>query len=322
MCLLGRIGIFFIMFLVIIQIFAIVPSSAHMTTKNIVVSLDQSEQTAQVAPGQKGIVTFTGYVDCNIEFGSDAETITVTLEASAGGFAWSLTPSKMTFDNSQSRLTYHVSIRVPTGTSVNDKHTLKITGTYTHSITKETFHTEPAYGEINTRQFYKFSVSCPKQVQKCSGNSILYFDLSIKNQGNGLDTIDMDFKEGYEELMDENFKIIRDQNAIAIHGNETSLITISISSPLNIERGKEYILNMTFFSYKALSLGDIPAQMDYQIVIKTNRGLLNQIKSEGALYFSSVIIFCILGILIGVIVTVLFSRKRKGKKKFKIIDKK
>ena len=79
------------------------------------IELAQTKQTAYAAPGQDGVVTFTGTVTATIPVSPNIQYLIVTLEADAGGWPVSVPPS-LTFNRAITQQGFALSVQVPTGT--------------------------------------------------------------------------------------------------------------------------------------------------------------------------------------------------------------
>ena len=233
------------------------------------IDIDQSECTAQVAPGQKGVVTFTGVVECTkrgMELGQ--KEITVELEAAAGGWPWSLSPSTLVFVYEGGQLTFSTSVKVPTGTSSSVSQVLTIFGTFTIEGEDEEYEIEPAYAIIKIKQYYKFSISGRKAYNQFDHDMALDYNLTIRNEGNGQDVINLKFKEGYEELEADGFVLFWSQDSITLAEDESADIILNMIAPMKYEGKRDYKLNISIYSFQALSLGEIPVESTYSIYLR------------------------------------------------------
>lgn len=277
------------------------------TSAEFKIDIDQSEQTAKVAPGQKAVVTFTGVVECTkkgVEVGQ--KDITVNLETAAGGWPWTLSPSTMVFEYEGGRATFATSVRVPSRTSSSISQVIRVFGTFSIEGEEEEYEIEPAYAIINIMQYYKFTVSGPDAFHQFDHDMALDYNLTVQNEGNGQDVIKVKFKEGYEELEADGFLLFWSQESITLAENESADIILNMIAPMKYEGRKDYKLNVTVYSFQALQMGAIPAESTYPIYLRamgdwdnstSNDEKEESIASEASI--SAVVVAVVLSIIVG-----------------------
>ena len=106
-----KFGIFAMVFVMVFQVGVtyIPEESDAILTTICTIQLDQSSQTAQVAPGQLGIVTFTGTVTTDMTIDSTVQKVLVYVTGSAGGWATTVTPSTLAFSRQVTSGTFSIS---------------------------------------------------------------------------------------------------------------------------------------------------------------------------------------------------------------------
>ena len=98
----------------------------------ITITLPQSKQTAYVAPGDDGLVTFTGTVTAVAPWSPSVQTLIVFLEADAGG--WAVTnPPAMEFTEGVTEQDFAITVQVPPETSHMIQGTLRVSGKWRYS---------------------------------------------------------------------------------------------------------------------------------------------------------------------------------------------
>ncbi len=249
-----------------------VPQEAEAVgAPTVTVALDQAEQTAQVAPGQKGVVTFTGTVHCTMPVETTVQKVLVSLEANAGGWPWSLTPSTMAFDRQISDATFSVSVRVPPRTSHVITQQLTIAGRAVNRPGALQSQVFPATAMLNVKQFYKFQLECTKPFLEVAPGDQFSFQLKIRNEGNDQDTIKISIDASSEKrLEDKGWAVMLSQTEYIIDEGSDQVVKISITPAQEWHVWKNDIttLKLKIFSYQALSLGEIPVESTYPLYVR------------------------------------------------------
>jgi len=237
----------------------------------VTVALDQAEQTAQVAPGQKGIVTFTGTVNCVMSVDPAVQKVIVSLEADVGGWAWSITPSTMAFDRQIKDATFAVSVKVPPRTSHIMTQQLTIVGRWKNVPGLLGGTIFPANSMINVKQFYKFQVECVKPFVEISPGDQLVFNLKIRNEGNDQDTIKLIMDPKSEKKLDQmGWAVMLSQSEYIIdEGSDVNVkISITPAQEWNVWKNEVITIKFQIRSHQALSLGEIPVESSYPLYIR------------------------------------------------------
>ncbi len=272
----------------------------------VTVALDQAEMTAYVAPGQKGVVTFTGTVHCSQVFDTATQKVIVTLEANAGGWAWSITPSTMAFDRQIKDAVFSVSVKVPPRTSHMITQQLTIQGRWYNSPGVLAGDVFPANAMVNVDQFYKFQVECTKPFIEVSPGDPFSFQLKIRNEGNDQDTIKIMVDGATDKkLNDMGWAVMLSTNEYIIDSGSEQNVKISITpaKEWHIWKNEVVTIKLRIQSYQALSLGEIPVETSYPLFVRERGYSAPGYELAGALF----------GIL-GLVMLMTFFSARKVRK--------
>ena len=267
-----KFGIFAIVFVMVFQVgVTYIPEESDAVLATIcTISLDQSQQTAQVAPGQSGIVTFTGTVTTDMTIDSTTQKVLVSLTSSAGGWATSVTPSTMAFSRQLTSGAFSISVKVPPRTSHTITTTLIVGGTYQNipglgNTIKETT------AMINVKQFYKFQVECSKPFLEVDPGDQFVFQLKIRNMGNDQDTIRINQDPITEKkLNDMGWAVMLSQTDIILDEGTDQVVKISVTPPKewNVWKNEITTIKVKIYSFQAMSLGEIPVEATYPLYVR------------------------------------------------------
>jgi hypothetical protein len=244
---------------------------AQAVSVKTTISLDQSAQTAQVAPGQQGIVTFTGSVTCNeTGLGSTVQNVQVSLSSSAGGWATTITPSTMTFSNMNEVQTFSVSVKIPPGTSSYISQEMIVGGTaqVVPGVTNQQL--EEAKAIINVKQFYKFQINCTEPFIECPPGGAGVYNINILNRGNGQDTIRLEVEDGQEELNAESILLQVSQTEFIIDEGSNATAKVTMIVPSSFRGNQVFSIKLKIYSFKALAMDEIPVETTYPIYLRAN----------------------------------------------------
>lgn len=250
-----------------------IPAEAEAAGKPVVtISLDQPSQTAHVAPGQDGMVTFTGSVNCRMTFSVGLEQVIVSLISEAGGWTTSLTPSTMAFTREITDIPFTCAVKVPPRTSHQISGELSISGK-AHVVPGAPINhnVDPVKAAIYVQQFYKFQVSCTKPFQEVSPGDQFAYQINIKNVGNSQDTVMIVLDPRIEqELMDKGWAIQFSNNQYIIDEGSEQVVKINIQPPQewNVWKNEVMTIKLKIFSYQAQSLGEIPVESTYPLYVR------------------------------------------------------
>lgn len=267
-----KFGMFAMVFLVVFQVgFTYIPKESDAILQTVAtISLDQSSQTAQVAPGQQGIVTFTGTVTVDMTIDSTVQKVLVSLTGSSGGWATTVTPSTLAFSRQVTSQTFSVSVKVPPGTSYSVTQELIVGGTC-RNVPGLAYNVDETKAMINVKQFYKFSVECSKPFLEVAPGDQFVFQLKIRNMGNYQDTLRISQDPITEKkLVDMGWAVMLSQTDIILDEGMDQVVKISVTPPKewNVWKNEITTIKVKIYSFQALGLGEIPVETTYPMYVR------------------------------------------------------
>lgn len=268
-----KFGIFAMVFVMVFQVgVTYVPEKSDAVLRTIcTITLDQSTQTAQVAPGQLGIVTFTGTVTAEMTLDSTTQKVLVALTGSAGGWATTVTPSTLAFSRTLMSGTFSVSVKVPPGTSYSITQELIVGGTWTNVPGAMGSNIPETKAMINVKQFYKFSVECTKPFLEVNPGDQFIFQLKIRNMGNFQDTLRISQDPITEKkLVDMGWAVMMSTTDIILEEGTDQVVKISVTPPKewNVWKNEITTIKVKIYSFQAMGLGEIPVETTYPLYVR------------------------------------------------------
>jgi hypothetical protein len=267
-----RAGIFLIMLLMLGSIFVYLPKEADeveaVGSPAITIQITQPKQTAYVAPGEDGIVTFTGTVVAQIPWDPNVQYLVVTLTADAGGWPVS-NPPALTFSRATKQQPFTLSVQVPIETSKTTQGQLSVSGRWSYSpgITGGTI--TPATAIIVVDQYYQFSVGCEKPYVQVQPGSSLGFRLRLINEGNANDRLRVEV-QNLKELADKGWTIQLSQDKFAVPEKQEKVLTVSVTTPVkwNVWKNDVTTIQIRIISAQAEGLGKVSDIADYSLYVR------------------------------------------------------
>ncbi len=173
--------------IIILHLFAIgdISDNSQAASTMAAIILDQSEQEANVGPGENGTLIFTGRVEVEmVGPGSNIQMIVVSLSADC---IWptTISPTTMTFQAQGPRQqNFTVTVQVPNFTSSSITEELTVGGTAKVVPGVRFYKIPPSKGIINISAYSILNLSSDDpEKESLRGESLLYL-LNIKNDGN------------------------------------------------------------------------------------------------------------------------------------------
>lgn len=268
----ARASIFLILIILLGSIYMYIPKEDDevdaVGSPAIRIVLTQTKQTAYVAPGQDGVVTFTGEVTAQIPWAPNIQFLVVTLQADAGGWPVSVPPS-LTFSRSISVNNFALSVQVPVETSQKTQGQLSISGRWRYSPGTLGGTVDPATAIIVIKQYYQFSVGCDKPYVRISPGSSLGFKLRLINEGNSADRLVVEVLN-LDRLASQGWTIQLSQDKFQVPEKQEKVLTVSVTTPVKWYLWKNGVdtLRLRITSAQAESLGDISDIADYSLYIR------------------------------------------------------
>ncbi len=220
----------------------------------ITIALAQAKQTAYVAPGQDGIVTFTGTVFAQIPWSPNIQYLVVDLYADAGGWPTSVPPS-LTFSRAQKQQSFTLSVQVPTGTSSQSDQTVKVGGYWHYEPGMDGGEVEPTSALIFVKQYYGLDLSSESPFLEALVEETVETTVFVENEGNGDDEIQLDIANK-QDLLDAGIQALFTDERVDVGYNETAEVGLFIKVD-RYAAHRSYEIEIEGWSAQAEALGEI-----------------------------------------------------------------
>lgn len=235
-----------------------------MPTVNI--ALTEQSKTANVGPGDTGVVSFTGVISVTL---NQATRVVVSLTAEDTWGTAVVSPSSILFSANGDK-PFGVSVKARPRESFTNTGTVTVTGRwamYPGGLSGPANPQQGAVGRIDVNQFFKFTLKSEKAFMEVSPGSQLVYTLTIQNRGNFMDTFSIDITND-ERLNKNDFTVILTQSNIEILENPgEDKIRIQVNTPLDWTLYKvEYTsIKVQVTSDKGVNEGIPPQQFTYVV---------------------------------------------------------
>jgi hypothetical protein len=226
----------------------------------------EPNKTAQVAPGETGVVTFNLVVNVTK---SQVVRIIVSLTADDTWSSAVVEPSSLLF-SANGEKPAGVSVRVGPGESCNTVGTVTVKGYWTMYPGGMTGSAEPesgVVGNIYIAQYYKFSLhSSTGLFEEVKPGSDVEFDLTIRNEGNGLDSFFIEI-ENLDELSDKDIEASLSESMVVGQAGQNRSTRLYLEVPENIQIIGSHEIKVQVTSEDGIQKGLPPQVMTYVIKI-------------------------------------------------------
>jgi hypothetical protein len=239
-----RVRILPIVMLLCLPLLSLVPMNSEAVCPSYPwtsIRLVQSKQTAYVAPGQDGMVTFTGEVILVIPYQENETGYMVTLTPEAGDWVVS-GPSVIIFEKASKYMDFTVSVCVPTGTSQSTIYQLTVTGKWSSLGGDRGGFLDPATALIFVKQYTQVELDSPHSLVSINQGNGFSTHIQVHNRGNGRDSLRVELSN-LKELENQGWEVYFEPDKIEIEENCSSMINISMNSSKKVELG---IFNVNF----------------------------------------------------------------------------
>jgi hypothetical protein len=191
----------------------------------LTLSLVPTQLEARVTNSQNGPVMFGGNATVEKLSGS-LERVTVTLSASC---IWPaiVSPSTMVFTNMVPQ-PFYVTVVVPPKTSALEIGQLIVSGTA--KAPGMPAATATANAVVTVAQYFKLSIGADTPLREVKPGDITYNTVNIYNEGNGLDSFELEVTNS-KDLLKKEFNVIIERTSIDIQQEEYAQIKITIQTP-------------------------------------------------------------------------------------------
>jgi len=220
----------------------------------ITIALAQAKQTVYVAPGQDGIVTFTGTVFVQVPWSPNIQYLVVDLSADAGSWPVSVPPS-LTFSKAVKQQSFTISVQAPIGAPAGVSHTLTVGGTWHYEPGMTGGQCEPTTALIFVNQYYDLDLSSQYPFVEARVEETVETTVKVDNVGNGKDDIQIEIVNR-EELLEAGIQALFAEERIDLGYNETAEVGLLIKVD-RYTAHRSYEIEIEGWSYQARSMGEV-----------------------------------------------------------------
>jgi hypothetical protein len=221
---------------------------------DIIIQIAQPKQTVYVAPGQDGIVTFTGTVFAEIPYDPSIQYLIVQLHANAGGWPVS-NPPALTFSRAQKQQSFTISVQVPIGTSSGGSYQLEVGGTWHYSPGVMSGEVDPAHAIIVIDQYYDYDLGSEDLFNEALRGEVIKPVIDVRNAGNGNDEISLEIVNT-NDLYGSGIEALFSDDTVVVTENETVGITLFVKCGESMHKGS-YPIEIKAHSAIAEERGEI-----------------------------------------------------------------
>lgn len=242
-----------VIFILLILVFPLLSINALAVGSPVVeLKFDPGEevQYADVAPGESGMVSFSGTVRADLAAGGSVQDVVVNLQASTDqGWATTIDPTTVVLNPGTEEVPFLATVSVPPETSFYVCGVLTISGTATAYPGALRYTIDSITGTILINQYYKFSIGCNEPYQECCPDSELCYELNIYNEGNGLDEFMVEITN-LEYLTHELFTVSPETNTMEIPEKNVGQVNVQVATPYNEDSLGVYDIELEVRSIK------------------------------------------------------------------------
>ncbi len=198
-------------------------------------ALTQAKQTAYVAPGQDGVVTFMGTVYMQVPWTEETERIEARLYGNAGNWVVS-SPVILEFSRAEKQKSFTFSVHVPIGTSQKTQGQFLVNGTWEQVNGTSSGTLAPATAIIFVKQFYDIDLSIPDSYIVLHPGDEVQTRILLKNEGNAQVRSRLEISN-LKDLEDQEMKTYLDRDKFTIEEKEVDYTNITVSTSRSTEKG-------------------------------------------------------------------------------------
>jgi hypothetical protein len=244
------------------------PPVSGVGEPDIEITLATKSVTAFVAPGQEGLVSFTGDVSTDAPWSPNIQYFIVELTAEAGGWGVS-TPSPLIFSKETVVQPFRITVQVPSETSSSVMAELIVGGTWNYDPGVMSGDVEPARGIIYIQQYYSIGLSCDDSIIECPRAKTSDMDILVRNDGNGPDKIHPEV-ENADDLREDDISARFPTDVTDVPEKQERPLSLLLTKGSNTMRG-EYSATVEGYSVNAARLGQSYDVEILEIVIEVAR---------------------------------------------------
>jgi hypothetical protein len=203
--------------------------NANPGLPTVTIDLVQDSQTAEVGPGDDGVVEFDGVVNVTRPPGTRV-VVSLTAEDTWGSAVAS--PSSILFSN-DGQQGFEVKIRAPSKESCESVGEVKVFGKWTlypGGLSGPAEPQEGAPGTIYIAQYYKYTLSGSKTFIETTPGAEEEFDLTIENRGNGEDSFSVSIINS-DELSKKDIQVKLSVSQVELDEKQNMPIKVDVELP-------------------------------------------------------------------------------------------
>lgn len=276
------------------------PVNAQSVLPDVTIGLDEPARTANVAPGESGLVEFNLTVTVDKPMGT---TLVVELVAEDTWNSAVVSPTSLQFQSNGVQ-TAKVIARAPPRTSATEVGNVRVTGTWTMTPSGLTGQAEPTdgvVGRIDIAQYYSFSLYSKTSEKEGTPDSEVVYELIIRNDGNGRDTFSFNV-QNINDLKAKDFKVKLSQVQADIEEYENFSLKIVVKVPGGMGNIGEHDVKLEVSSVAGELRGATAQTFTFKLIVPSS-----------AMIFTGEF-YAILIVIIVIIVGLFWYRRRKKKK--------
>jgi preprotein translocase subunit SecG len=274
----------------------------------VIISLIETNKTAQVGPGETGVVHFYGRVNATI---NPLVTIKVSLSVTDTWGSAIVSPSSIEFTSSGEQ-EFGIGLRVRPRESCNTVGKVTVTGRWTMYPGDLSGSAEPKEGvdgNIFVAQFYQFSIHPENDnSREEKPGAEIEFEFSVENKGNGIDSFSIEIIN-LDELSDNNIDASLSETSIVIQSKETRFIKLYVELPSDMESFGDHNIKVKVTSDNGIIKGIAPQKLTFHVEIPEESFTET---TEFSIIIPSIIIACAL------IVIILLLRRKKKRDEYRV----
>ncbi|RLF71236.1 MAG: hypothetical protein DRN35_02770 [Thermoplasmata archaeon] len=245
--------------------------AAAIGPASVTLQLDEGKRTAQVAPGQSGIVTFSGSVNAIVPWQPNVQQCVVTLQGSTdAGWPVTISPSTVIFTRQDTKAKpFIATVKVPPETPYLQSGTVIIQGRWSYVPGAIGGPVNPVTGIIDIDQFYRFTLNVKSPYVQVRPGSTLNFDIKIRNDGNGADVLSLRILN-YDKLSKKDWVVQLGNPRIRVQSNQEEVVTLSIATEQRIYPWVNEVttIQIELISVQAQELGELSLPVEYALFVR------------------------------------------------------
>jgi hypothetical protein len=224
-------SLFFILLISVIPLISFNTLSVGSPVVELKFDTGEEIQTADVAPGDSGLVSFPGTVSADLAAGGTVQDVVVTLEVSTDlGWPATIEPEIVTLTPGTEEAAFLATVSVPSETLWNTTGVLTVSGTAMAYPGALRYNIQSITGTIKINQYYQFSVGCNDPFKECCPNSDICYNITLYNGGNGNTLFSVEITN-HEYLVRETFTVNIGSSTLEVQAKSYEIVPIIVGTP-------------------------------------------------------------------------------------------